>query len=198
MFLEKIMSIEEDIKLYQKDKKECLSELNKDGQNKDNQNSMKDFMDDNLNILKSIEKQLTEEINRLPENSKEQWETIAKDIESKISSLQINEISEEDKKNKGIYENAKGLIEKGILSLVIDETDKISSTTVELKDLPSTIDNKGENSLDNVKTKAALVLYGAMKFGNFTNLIKNREISYELEKIGIEVIWHLLWNRLLL
>ena len=77
---------------------------------------------------------------------------------SKISSLQINEISEEDKKNKGIYENAKGLIEKGILSLVIDETDKISSTTVELKDLPSTIDNKGENSLDNVKTKAALVL----------------------------------------
>ena len=45
---------------------------------------MKDFMDDNLNILKSIEKQLTEEINRLPENSKEQWETIAKDIESKI------------------------------------------------------------------------------------------------------------------
>ena len=32
MFLEKIMSIEEDIKLYQKDKKECLSELNKDGQ----------------------------------------------------------------------------------------------------------------------------------------------------------------------
>lgn len=183
MFLEKIMSIEEDIKLYQKDKKECLSELNKDGQNKDNQNSMKDFMDDNLNILKSIEKQLTEEINRLPENSKEQWETIAKDIESKISSLQINERSEEDKKNKGIYENAKGLIEKGILSLVIDETDKISSTTVELKDLPSTIDNKGENSLDNVKTKAALVLYGAMKFGNFTNLIKNREISYELEYI---------------
>ena len=163
MFLEKIMSIEEDIK--------------------DNQNSMKDFMDDNLNILKSIEKQLTEEINRLPENSKEQWETIAKDIESKISSLQINEISEEDKKNKGIYESAKGLIEKGILSLVIDETDKISSTTVELKDLPSTIDNKGENSLDNVKTKAALVLYGAMKFGNFTNLIKNREISYELEYI---------------
>ena len=72
--------------------------------------------------------------------------------------MQINEISEEDKKNKGIYENAKGLIEKGILSLVIDETDKISSTTVELKDLPSTIDNKGENSLDNVKTKAALVL----------------------------------------
>lgn len=183
MFLEKIMSIEEDIKLYQKDKKEFLSELNKDGQNKDNQNSMKDFMDDNLNILKSIEKQLTEEINRLPENSKEQWETIAKDIESKISSLQINEISEEDKKNKGIYESAKGLIEKGILSLVIDETDKISSTTVELKDLPSTIDNKGENSLDNVKTKAALVLYGAMKFGNFTNLIKNREISYELEYI---------------
>ena len=55
MFLEKIMSIEEDIKLYQKDKKEFLSELNKDGQNKDNQNSMKDFMDDNLNILKSIE-----------------------------------------------------------------------------------------------------------------------------------------------
>ena len=99
------------------------------------------------------------------------------------SSLQINETSEEDKKNKGIYENAKGLIEKGILSLVIDETDKISSTTVELKDLPSTIDNKGENSLDNVKTKAALVLYGAMKFGNFTNLIKNREISYELEYI---------------
>ena len=183
MFLKKIMSIEEDIKLYQKDKKECLSELNKDGQNKDNPNSMKDFMDDNLNILKSIEKQLTEEINRLPENSKEQWETIAKDIESKISSLQINETSEEDKKNKGIYENAKGLIEKGILSLVIDETDKISSTTVELKDLPSTIDNKGENSLDNVKTKAALVLYGAMKFGNFTNLIKNREISYELEYI---------------
>ena len=75
------------------------------------------------------------------------------------------------------------MIEKGILSLVIDETDKISSTTVELKDLPSTIDNKGENSLDNVKTKAALVLYGAMKFGNFTNLIKNREISYELEYI---------------
>ena len=82
MFLEKIMSIEEDIKLYQKDKKEFLSELNKDGQNKDNQNSMKDFMDDNLNILKSIEKQLTEEINRLPENSKEQWETIAKDMKS--------------------------------------------------------------------------------------------------------------------
>lgn len=49
--------------------------------------------------------------------------------------------------------------------------------------MPSTIDNKGENSLDNVKTKAALVLYGAMKFGNFTNLIKNREISYELEYI---------------
>lgn len=182
-FFRKIKSIEEDIELYQKEKKEWLSKLNKDDKNKDNQSSMKDFMDDNFNTLKSIENRLTEENSRVPENSKEQWETIAKDIETKISSLQINEISEEDKKNKGIYENAKGLVEKGILSLVIDETDKISSTTVELKDLPSTIDNKGENSFDSIKTKAALVLYGAMKFGNYTNLIKNRELSYELEYI---------------
>ena len=154
-----------------------------------------DYIDANLEKLKNIR----DNIKRIKElrvsdfssmNSKNytyaeeamgEAETISKDLKS----LEVNRATEEDEKNKSIYESVKELLNNGILSLVIDEVSNISEASIYDSNLP--YDNKKEigdgNILESVKNKAKLALYINEKFGNYISKRHNTALCYEMEYI---------------
>ncbi|MCI9617731.1 MAG: hypothetical protein HFG31_06980 [Eubacterium sp.] len=113
----------------------------------------------------------------------EKWVDISKEIQKKIKELKVNVISEEDKKNKGIYESAKCFLERGILSMVIDDSFNISSAAISDSDLPSNKETDKTDLSYSAIDKAKVILYGGMKFGNYCSIKNNTDLKYELEYI---------------
>lgn len=174
-FLKDINEIIEKIEIYKEEKKEFLKE-NK-GPSGD------DYIDGNLKILEQIKNKIKEEELIDSSDSKEKWEHIEEEIEEQVKRLTVNLPTEEDEKNKGIYESAKALLEKGILSIVIDDTSKISSASILSSNLPSTQNTSQENSSGDIMDKAKIIMYAGMKFGNYQSINKKSDLSYELEYI---------------
>lgn len=174
-FLEKINKIIEKIKKYVEEKKEFQKENKGISGN--------DYMDSNLIILEQIKNKIEEEQLMDSSKSKERWEQVEIEIAEKIKSLIINIPTKEDEENKGLYEKAKELIEKGILSIVVDDADNISSTSISDSNLPSKKEDSTKVKAGTLAEKATLVLYAGIKFGNYQNVKKKSDLSYELEYI---------------
>ena len=173
-FLKELEEIIEKIESYKEKRKEFLKEYKGI--------SGTDYMDSNLKILEQIKNKIEREELIDASVSKEQWEHIGEEIEKQLMNLVVDIPSDEDDKNKGIYESAKSLLEKGILSMVIDDTSNISSATISDSNLPSKKESKKTKNY-NVVDKAKITMYAGMKFGNFCNVKKKSDLSYELEYI---------------
>lgn len=156
---------------------------------------VRDYIDDNLDILKNIRDRITE-IKRL--NVLEFSEIDSKNIEiiveavdkaetvkDELQSLKVKEVTEEDKKNQSIYESAKSLLKNGFLSMVVEDVSNISNASVSDSDLPSKLNYKENKKsiLWSEKNKAVLALYCADKFGNYLETKKDTALQYEMEYI---------------
>ena len=128
-FLKKVNQIIEMIESYQEKREDIVKEYKEIQGN--------DYMDFNLNILEQIKNRIEKEELMDSSRFEDKWVDISKEIQKKIKELKVNVISEEDKKNKGIYESAKRFLERGILSMVIDDSSNISSAAISDSDLPS-------------------------------------------------------------
>lgn len=174
-FLKQVNQIIEMIESYQEKREDIVKEYKEIQGN--------DYMDFNLNILEQIKNRIEKEELMDSSRFEEKWVDISKEIQKKIKELKVNVISEEDKKNKGIYESAKRFLERGILSMVIDDSSNISSAAISDSDLPS---NKKTDKTDlscSAIDKAKVILYGGMKLGNYCSIKNNTDLKYELEYI---------------
>ena len=97
--------------------------------------------------------------------------------------MDVNISTEEDQKNKGIYESAKELLEKGILSMVIDDTSNISSSSIDDSNLPSKKYIKEESLSYGLADKAKIILYAGMKLGNYCNIKNKTDLKYEIQGV---------------
>ena len=52
------------------------------------------------------------------------YKKLSKQIEEHFKDLQVAKITEQDKKNKSIFDSVKDIFDKGVLSLVIKDTSK--------------------------------------------------------------------------
>lgn len=174
-FLKKLKKIIKQIDSYQRKREDFFKE------NKGTYGA--DYMDLNLKILEQIKNKIEEE--ELIDSSKteEKWKNIGEELQKKIQELNVNISTEEDQKNKGIYESAKELLEKGILSMVIDETSDISSSSIDDSNLPSKKEIKKDSLSYGLTDKAKIILYAGMKFGNYCNIKNKTDLKYEMEYI---------------
>lgn len=174
-FLEEINEIIEEMEVYMEEKKEFLKE-NK-GLSGD------DYMDSNLKILEQIKNKIKQE--KLSDSSitKEEWKHIGEEINEQIKDLTVNISTKEDEENKSIYENARKLLEKSILSIVIEDTSNVSSASISDSNLPSKKEYSKNTSHHSITDKTKMIMYAAMKFGDYHNIKKKSDLSYELEYI---------------
>lgn len=164
-FLKNINNIMKKIDVYREERKEFLKE--------NTGLSDSDYMDSNFEILEHIKNKIEEEELNVSGNSKENWLKIGEEIEQQIKNLTVNTPTQEDEKNKNIYENAKELLEKGVLSMVIQDTSNISSSAISDSNLPSKKENSKKDFNYNISDKAKLIMYGGLKFGNY-HAVKKR------------------------
>lgn len=153
----------------------------------------KDYMDENIKCLEQIKIKLKEIkefsvsttdnidsnlINKL-KNQLDKYE----DVFSAIKSLRIKKASKKDEKNNSLYEDAKELINKGVLALVIDDISKVSKNAIDSSNLPTKKEKEECSRKSSVLDKAKIAIYSGMKFGNYANCIKEDALLYEKEYI---------------
>lgn len=155
-----------------------------------------DYIEENLKILENVKDKI--EKNKelaISKNSKIDSKNIKAVTESMenmgtvisiLQSLQVNEVTKEDKKNQSIYESAVAFLKKGVLSLVVDDVTNVSDSAISLSNLPTTLKKKNRKNisvLEQTKNKASLSLYAGMKFGNYLSSEKETALKYEMEYI---------------
>lgn len=154
-----------------------------------------DYIEDNLKKLENVENGI--------EKNKELAILDFSDINSKnihivteanenidevinvLESLYVNRPTEEDEKNKSIYEMASSLLTEGVLSIVLEDASNISGNAISLSNLPSTTEEEKNDVsiLKETENKAILSLYSGMKFGNYLKPKEETCLDYEMEYI---------------
>ncbi|MBR2190541.1 MAG: hypothetical protein IJ883_02735, partial [Eubacterium sp.] len=109
--------------------------------------SAKDYMDENLTVLKKIKDKIEsvksfEFASSLSGNPSEKsyaekFLYVTSQLEEYFRDLQIAKITEKDKHNKSIFDSVRDIFDKGVLSLVIEDTSKLSTASVNTSSLPS-------------------------------------------------------------
>lgn len=156
--------------------------------------SAKDYMDDNLNVLKKVRDNIeenkklnvfqTEQLDSYKEEELKKSLANVKDIFGKIKSLTTPECTDEDDKNYSIFEKAKDLLDTGVLSLVIENPDKISKNTISGSNLPTNLENNKKTNLsESITDKGVNAIYINEKFGNYLDNKKDTALKYEVEYI---------------
>lgn len=174
-FLKNINDIIKKIDIYREERKEFLKE--------NTGLSDSDYMDSNFEILEQIKNKIEEGKLSDSSDSKKKWKDIGEECEKQVRNLVVNTSTKEDEENKNIYEKAKQLLEKGILSMVIDDTSNISSASISDSNLPSKKENGKKDFPGSISDKAKLIIYGGMKFGNYYSVKQKSHLNYELEYI---------------
>lgn len=161
--------------------------LKKNGYDK----SAKDYMDENLSVLKKIkdkiEKMKTFEfassISGNPNETKnaETFINFSMQFEELCRDLQVAKITEKDKQNKSIFDSAKDFLDKGILSLVIKDTSNLSTASVNTSSLPSHTSMSKSLESSSLYDKAAVGVYSNLYFGNYIDAKKKNALKYGLE-----------------
>lgn len=110
------------------------------------------------------------------------------DIENELWELKLNQVSEENEKDKTLYEKAKEVISSGALSLIVEDVNDISNAAIDFTDLPSSLEEKGINStIEKIKNKAVFTKYISLYFGNYIKEPQygneDTALKYEMEYI---------------
>lgn len=156
--------------------------------------SAKDYMDDNLNVLKKVRDEIeenkklnvfqTEQLDSYKEEELKKSLANVKDIFGKIKSLTTPECTDEDDKNYSIFEKAKDLIDTGVLSLVIENPDEVSKNTISGSNLPTKLEKNIKTNLsESITDKGVNAIYINEKFGNYLENKKDTALKYEVEYI---------------
>lgn len=154
----------------------------------------RDYIDENLEDLEKVKDMIEENKElKVSDFSKIQSKNVSiveesikkiETIEGKLKSLKVNRITEEDKKNYSIYESAKRLLNDGILSLVIEDTSRLSNSAVNDSNLPTHKSKKANvENMKSLQNKALITMYADLKFGNYVSKKKDTYLCYELEYI---------------
>ena len=157
----------------------------------DYKKSAKDYMDENLSVLKKIK----DKINTVKEfefassvsgnpNEKtnaEHFANVSTQIEELLKDLQVAMITEKDKQNKSIFDSAKDIFDKSVLSLVIKDTSNLSTASVKTSSLPSQTSMSKSQESSSLYDKAAMGVYSNLYFGNYIDPKKKNALKYGLE-----------------
>lgn len=157
----------------------------------DYKKSAKDYMDENLSVLKKIK----DKINKVKEfefassvsgnpNEKtnaEHFANVSMQIEELLKDLQVAMITEKDKQNKSIFDSAKDIFDKSVLSLVIKDTSNLSTASVKTSSLPSQTSKSKSQESSSLYDKAAMGVYSNLYFGNYIDPKKKNALKYGLE-----------------
>lgn len=157
----------------------------------DYKKSAKDYMDENLSVLKKIK----DRINKVKEfefassvsgNSNEKtnaehFANVSMQIEELLKDLQVAMITEKDKQNKSIFDSAKDIFDKSVLSLVIKDTSNLSTASVKTSSLPSQTSMSKSQESSSLYDKAAMGVYSNLYFGNYIDPKKKNALKYGLE-----------------
>lgn len=157
----------------------------------DYKKSAKDYMDENLSVLKKIK----DKINKVKEfefassvsgnpNEKtnaEHFANVSMQIEELLKDLQVAMITEKDKQNKSIFDSAKDIFDKSVLSLVIKDTSNLSTASVKTSSLPSQTSMSKSQESSNLYDKATMGVYSNLYFGNYIDPKKKNALKYGLE-----------------
>ena len=157
----------------------------------DYKKSAKDYMDENLSVLKKIK----DKINKVKEfefassvsgnpNEKtnaEHFANVSAQIEELLKDLQVAMITEKDKQNKSIFDSAKDIFDKSVLSLVIKDTSNLSTASVKTSSLPSQTSMSKSQESSSLYDKAVMGVYSNLYFGNYIDPKKKNALKYGLE-----------------
>lgn len=154
----------------------------------------KDYMDTNLEILKKVRDKIKRDkelkVLEIKELDQENIIKVKKSIEntkkiiSLMESLITPDSTEKDNKNYSIFEKAKDFIDSGVLSLVLENPEKVSKNTITGSNLPTTLKKKKNNNVSKeIKDKCTNAIYSGIKFGNYVSVKKNTGLNYEMEYI---------------
>lgn len=153
--------------------------------------SAKDYMDDNLKVLKKIRDannrvkkfDFASSVSGSPseKTNAESFVSLSEQIEEYYKGLQVSKITEKDKHNKSIFDSAKDFFDKGVLSLVIEDTSSLSTSSINTSYLPSktSVSKSGENS--DLYDKAVMSVYSKLYFGNYLDAKKKNVLKYGME-----------------
>lgn len=153
--------------------------------------SAKDYMDENLSVLKKTKDKITRikgfefasGVSGNPNEKKyvEEFLKLSMQTEELLKDLQVAKITEKDKKNKSIFDSAKDFFEKGVLSLVIKDTSNLSTASVSTSSLPSQTSISKSQESSGLYDKAAMGVYSNLYFGNYLDAKKKNALKYGLE-----------------
>lgn len=156
--------------------------------------SAKDYMDDNLSVLKKIKDKLVNikefefasSISGNPHEKElaEKFIKVSMQFEELCRDLQTAKITEKDKQNKSIFDSAKDFLDKGILSLVIKDTSNLSTASVNTSSLPSQTSKSKSLESSSLYDKAAVGVYTNLYFGNYLDAKKKNALKYGLEYLA--------------
>ena len=153
--------------------------------------SAKDYMDENLSVLKKTKDKITRikgfefasSVSGNPNEKKyvEEFLKLSMQTEEFLKDLQVAKITEKDKKNKSIFDSAKDFFEKGVLSLVIKDTSNLSTASVSTSSLPSQTSISKSQESSGIYDKATMGVYSNLYFGNYLDAKKKNALKYGLE-----------------
>ena len=153
--------------------------------------SAKDYMDENLTVLKKIKDKIEsvksfEFASSLSGNPSEKsyaekFLYVTSQLEEYFRDLQIAKITEKDKHNKSIFDSVRDIFDKGVLSLVIKDTSKLSTASVNTSSLPSNTSMSNSLESSSLYDKAAVGVYSNLYFGNYIDAKKKNALKYGLE-----------------
>ena len=187
LFLEKESDVNKAINRIEKylEKKKDFLKKNK------YKESAEDYMDENLTVLKKIKDKIKsvksfEFASSLSGNPNERsyaenFLNVSSQLLEYFRDLQIAKITEKDKQNKSIFDSARDIFDKGILSLVVKDASKLSTASVNTSSLPSNTSMSKSLESSSLYDKAAMGVYSNLYFGNYVDMKKNNVLKYGLE-----------------
>ena len=153
--------------------------------------SATDYMDENLTVLKKIKDKINlvkkfefaSSVSGNPneKTNAEQFANVSMQIEEFLKDLKIAQITEKDKQNKSIFDSAKDIFDKGVLSLVVKDSSNLSTASVKTSSLPSQTSVSKSLESSSLYDKAAVGVYSNIYFGNYLESKKKNVLKYGLE-----------------
>ncbi len=153
--------------------------------------SANDYMDENLTVLKKIKDNIGQvkkfefasSLSGSPNEkiNAEKFVQVSMQIEEYLRGLQVAKITEKDKQNKSIFDSAKDIFDKGVLSLVVKDTSKLSTASVKTSSLPSKTSMSKSQESSSLYDKASMGIYANIYFGNYLDQKNKNALKYGLE-----------------
>jgi len=113
-----------------------------------------------------------------------------KSIEKSLWNLKKGNSNDDAKEEKNLYERAKSLISDGVLGIVLEDVNNISTMQIRNLNLPTTLETDGNKKADLIKditNKGIFVKYIELYFNNYVKISEygndDTALKYEMEYI---------------